>query len=574
MDAKTSIKARLPSRHVTEGPERAPHRSYYYAMGLTTEQIHQPFVGVATCWNEAAPCNISLMRQAQAVKKGVAAASGTPREFCTITVTDGIAMGHQGMKASLVSREVIADSVELTMRGHCYDALVGMAGCDKSLPGMMMAMCRLNVPSIFIYGGSILPGTFRGRPVTVQDVFEAVGRHSVGAMSEADLEELEQVACPSAGACGAQFTANTMATVSEAIGLALPYSAGAPAPYEIRDKFCMAAGEQIMELIAKNLRPREIVTRKALENAAATVAASGGSTNAALHLPAIAHECGIKFTLFDVAEVFKRTPYIADLKPGGRYVAKDMFEVGGIPLLMKTLLDHGYLHGECITVTGRTIAENMKSVKWNPDQDVVRSADKPITATGGVVGLKGNLAPDGAIVKVAGMSTLKFSGPARCFDGEEACFEVVKNRQYKEGDVLVIRYEGPRGGPGMREMLSTTAALYGQGTGGKVALITDGRFSGASRGFCVGHLGPEAAIGGPIALLKDGDMITIDAVNGTIDVALSDAELAERKKAWKPRETDFTSGYLWKYAQQVGPAVNGAITHPGGKAEKISYADA
>jgi dihydroxy-acid dehydratase len=574
MDAKTNIKARLPSRHVTEGPERAPHRSYYYAMGLTTEQIHQPFVGVATCWNEAAPCNIALMRQAQAVKKGVASAAGTPREFCTITVTDGIAMGHGGMKASLPSREVIADSVELTMRGHGYDGLVGLAGCDKSLPGMMMAMCRLNVPAIFIYGGSILPGKFRGQTVTVQDMFEAVGKHSVGAMSDADLDELEQVACPSAGACGAQFTANTMATVSEAIGLALPYSAGAPAPYEIRDRFCMTAGEQVMDLIKRNLRPRDIVTRKALENAAAVVAASGGSTNAALHLPAIAHECGIEFTLFDVAEVFKKTPYVADLKPGGRYVAKDMFEVGGIPLLMKTLLDHGFLHGDCITVTGRTIAENMKSVKWNPDQDVVRPADKPITVTGGVVGLKGNLAPDGAIVKVAAMSTLKFTGPARCFDGEEACFAAVKTRAYKEGDVFVIRYEGPKGGPGMREMLSTTAALTGQGTGGKVALITDGRFSGATRGFCIGHVGPEAALGGPIALLRDGDVITIDAVNGTIDVALSDAELAERKKNWKPRPSEFGSGYIWKYAQQVGPAVRGAVTHPGGAAETQCYADA
>src|SRR4051795_4736662 len=574
MDAKTIIKARLPSRHVTEGPARAPHRSYYYAMGLTTEQVHQPFVGVASCWNEAAPCNISLMRQAQAVKKGVASAQGTPREFCTITVTDGIAMGHAGMRASLPSRECIADSVELTMRGHAYDALVGLAGCDKSLPGMMMAMVRLNVPSIFIYGGSILPGNFRGQQVTVQDMFEAVGKHSVGAMSDEDLDEIERVACPSAGARGAPFTAHTMGTVSQAIGLALPYSAGAPAPYEIRDAFCMTAGEKVMDLIASNLRPRDIVTRKALENAAAVVAASGGSTNAALHLPAIAHECGIKFDLFDVAEIFKKTPYVADLKPGGRYVAKDMFEVGGIPLLMKTLLDHGHLHGDCLTGTGRTIAENLKSVKWNPNQDVVRPADKPITVTGGVVGLKGNLAPEGAIVKVAGMDVLKFTGPARCFDGEEACFEVVKNRQYKEGDVLVIRYEGPRGGPGMREMLSTTAALYGQGMGEKVALITDGRFSGATRGFCVGHVGPEAAIGGPIALLRDGDVITIDAVNGTIDVALSDAELAERKKSWKPRETDFTSGYLWKYAQQVGPAVNGAITHPGGKAEKISYADA
>lgn len=573
MDVRTNLKNRLPSRHVTEGPERAPHRSYYYAMGLTTAQIHQPFVGVATCWNEAAPCNISLMRQAQAVKKGVAAAGGTPREFCTITVTDGIAMGHGGMKSSLPSREVIADSVELTMRGHAYDALVGMAGCDKSLPGMMMAMCRLNVPAIFIYGGSILPGTFKGNPVTVQDVFEAVGRHSVGTMSDADLEELEQVACPSAGACGAQFTANTMATVSEAIGLALPYSAGAPAPYEFRDKFCTTAGEMVMELIAQNIRPRDIVTRKALENAATVVAASGGSTNAGLHLPAIAHECGIEFTLFDVAEVFKRTPYVADLKPGGRYVAKDLFEAGGVPLLMKTLLDHGYLHGDCMTVTGRTIAENLKAVKWNDAQDVVRPANKPITATGGVVGLKGNLAPDGAIVKVAGMANLKFSGPARCFDGEEACFDAVTHKKYKEGDILVIRYEGPRGGPGMREMLSTTAALYGQGMGDKVALITDGRFSGATRGFCIGHVGPEAAVGGPIGLLRDGDMITIDAEAGTIDVALSADELARRKLDWKPRESEFGSGYLWKYAQQVGPAVYGAVTHPGGAAEKQCYAD-
>ena len=575
MDARQTDKSKLPSRHVTEGPERAPHRSYLYAMGLTTEQIHQPLVGVASCWNEAAPCNISLMRQAQAVKKGVAAAKGTPREFCTITVTDGIAMGHGGMRASLPSREVIADSVELTIRGHSYDALVGLAGCDKSLPGMMMAMVRLNVPSIFIYGGSILPGSFRGRPVTVQDLFEAVGKVAVGDMSLDDLDELERVACPSAGACGAQFTANTMATVSEAIGLALPYSAGAPAPYEIRDQFCAAAGEKVMELIAKNIRPRDIVTRKALENAAATVAASGGSTNAALHLPAIAHECGIEFTLFDVAEIFRKTPYIADLKPGGRYVAKDMFEVGGIPLLMKTLLDHGYLHGDCLTVTGRTIAENLAKVAWNPDQDVVRPANQPITVTGGVVGLKGNLAPEGAIVKVAGMPAEQqvFTGPARVFDGEEACFEAVQNRTYKPGDVLVIRYEGPKGGPGMREMLSTTAALYGQGMGDKVALITDGRFSGATRGFCVGHVGPEAAIGGPIGLLRDGDTITLDAIKGTLDVALSDEELAQRRAEWTPRGNTATSGYLWKYAQTVGPAVNGAVTHPGGAGETTIYAD-
>ncbi|MBB4001749.1 dihydroxy-acid dehydratase [Aurantimonas endophytica] len=573
MDSHVFDKKNLPSRHVTEGPSRAPHRSYLYAMGLTKEEIHQPLVGVASCWNEAAPCNISLMRQAQVVKKGVAAARGTPREFCTITVTDGIAMGHQGMKASLVSRDLIADSVELTMRGHAYDALVGLAGCDKSLPGMMMAMVRLNVPSVFIYGGSILPGNFRGQQVTVQDIFEAVGKHSVGDMNDADLDEIEQVACPSAGSCGAQFTANTMATVAEAIGLALPYSCGAPAPYEIRDKFCYASGEIVMELLARNIRPRDIVTRKALENAAAVVAATGGSTNGALHLPAIAHECGIEFDLFDVAEIFKKTPYIADLKPGGKYVAKDMFEAGGIPLLMKTMLEHGYLHGDCMTVTGRTIAENMEKVAWNPHQDVVREANNPITVTGGVVGLKGNLASDGAIVKVAGMKNLRFSGPARCFDSEEACYEAVSKRDYKEGEVLVIRYEGPKGGPGMREMLSTTAALYGQGMGDKVALITDGRFSGATRGFCIGHVGPEAAVGGPIGLLRDGDIITIDAVEGTLDVALSDDELKLRADAWQPRETDYQSGAIWKYAQQVGTARKGAVTHPGAAAEKHCYAD-
>lgn len=573
MDAKVVSKATLPSRHVTVGPARAPHRSYLYAMGLSAAEINQPLVGVASCWNEAAPCNISLMRQAQVVKKGVAAANGTPREFCTITVTDGIAMGHQGMKSSLVSREVIADSVELTMRGHCYDALVGLAGCDKSLPGMMMAMVRLNVPSVFIYGGSILPGSYRGRQITVQDVFEAVGQHSVGKMSDAELTEIEQAACPSAGSCGAQFTANTMATVAEAIGLALPYSCGAPAPYEMRDRFNFAAGEKVMELVAKNIRPRDIVTREALENAAAVVSATGGSTNGALHLPAIAHEAGIKFDLFDVARIFEKTPYIADLKPGGKYVAKDMFEAGGIPLLMKTLLDHGYLHGDCLTVTGRTLAENMEHVTWNDQQDVVRPADRPITKTGGVVGLKGNLASEGAIVKVAGMSNLRFSGAARCFDSEEACFEAVTHRNYREGEVLVIRYEGPKGGPGMREMLATTAALYGQGMGSKVALITDGRFSGATRGFCVGHVGPEAAVGGPIGLIRDGDVITIDAVAGTLDVELSDAELAGRAKEWKPRKTDYQSGAIWKYAQTVGPARDGAVTHPGAASETHCYAD-
>src|SRR6516164_9672064 len=528
-------KSKLPSRHVSVGPASAPHRSYYYAMGMTEQEIAQPFVGVVTTWNEAAPCNIALGRQAQAVKKGVKAASGTPREFTTITVTDGIAMGHAGMKSSLVSREVIADSTELTVRGHCYDALVGLAGCDKSLPGLMMAMVRLNIPSVFMYGGSILPGRFRGKDVTVQDVFEAVGAHSSGKISDEDLHELECVACPSAGSCGGQFTANTMACVSEAIGLALPGSAGAPAPYESRDAYAEASGQAAMELLRRNIRPRDIVTRKALENAAMVVAATGGSTNGGLHLPAIAHEAGIDFDLHDVCEIFRKTPYIADLKPGGRFVAKDMYEVGGVPVLMKALLEGGYLHGECLTVTGKTISENLKSIAFPTNQDVIRSTDKPISPTGGVVGLTGNLAPQGAIVKVAGMHGLTFRGPARCFDSEEDAFAAVRDHNYKEGEVLVIRYEGPRGGPGMREMLATTAAIYGQGMGDKVALITDGRFSGATRGFCVGHVGPEAAVGGPIGLIRDGDIIELDADKGTLNVKLSASELAQRAQSWKPR---------------------------------------
>ena len=566
-------KAKLPSRHVSIGPDRAPHRSYYYAMGMTEEEINQPFVGVATCWNEAAPCNISLSRQAQAVKLGVKAGYGTPREFTTITVTDGIAMGHQGMKSSLVSRDVIADTVELTMRGHCYDALVGLAGCDKSLPGMMMAMVRLNVPSVFMYGGSILPGRYKKKDVTVQDVFEAVGMHQSGRMNDEELHELECVACPSAGSCGGQFTANTMACVSEAMGLALPDSAGAPAPYDSRDAYAEASGRAVMHLLEQNIRPRDIVTLKALENAATVVAASGGSTNAGLHLPAIANEIGIDFDLHDVAAIFKRTPYIADLKPGGRYVAKDMYEVGGVPVLLKALLDGGYLHGDCITVTGETLAENLAHVEFPMDQDVIRPTSDPLSPTGGVVGLRGSLATEGAIVKVAGMSNLKFSGPARCFDSEEEAFAAVQNRGYKEGEVLVIRYEGPKGGPGMREMLATTAAIYGQGMGDKVALITDGRFSGATRGFCIGHVGPEAAVGGPIGLLRDGDIISIDAEAGTLDVDLSEAEMEERRKSWKPRGHNFNSGVLWKYAQTVGSAETGAVTHPGGKAETHVYAD-
>ncbi|HUK60387.1 MAG TPA: dihydroxy-acid dehydratase [Stellaceae bacterium] len=568
-------KAKLPSRHITVGPERAPHRSMFYAMGVTEEQLRQPIVGVATTWNEAAPCNISLSRQAQAVKRGVAASGGTPREFTTITVTDGIAMGHAGMKSSLVSREVIADSVELTMRGHSYDALVGLAGCDKSLPGLMMAMLRLNVPSVFMYGGSILPGRFKGRDVTIVDVFEGVGAHSAGTMSDADLHELECNACPSAGSCAGQYTANTMACVSEALGLALPGSAGTPAPLDSRDQYAEASGEMVMSLIRLGIRPRDIVTLKALENAATVVAASGGSTNACLHLPAIANEAGIDFDIHALGRIYKRTPYIGDFKPGGKYVMKDLHEVGGVPVLMKALLDGGYLHGDCLTVSGKTIAENLKNIVVPQNQDVIHPVSRPILPHAGEMVLTGNLAPQGSICKVAGMrnQSLQFRGTARCFDREEDCFAFVEARKWKEGDVLVIRYEGPRGGPGMREMLSTTAALTGQGAGDKVALITDGRFSGGTRGFCVGHVGPEAAVGGPIGLLRDGDIIAIDAAAGTLSVELSDAELAARRKAWKPRPNEYQSGAIWRYAQTVGDAEKGAVTHPGARAETFCYAD-
>ncbi len=566
-------KKKLPSRHTSLGPDKAPQRSFYYAMNLTEKDVAKPFVGVVSTWNEAAPCNIALMRQAQSVKKGVSLSGGTPREFCTITVTDGIAMGHEGMKSSLISRDVIADSTELTVRGHCYDALVGVAGCDKSLPGLMMAMVRLNVPSVFIYGGSILPGRFNGKDVTVVDVFEGVGKYSSGKMTKHALRKLELIACPSAGACGGQFTANTMACVSEAIGLALPYSAGTPAPYEQRDKYALQSGKAVMNLLKRNIRPRQIVTRKSLENAATIVAATGGSTNAALHLPALANEIGIKFDLMDVAKIFKKTPYLADLKPGGKYVAKDMWQAGGVPMLLKTLMDGGYIHGDCMTVTGKTMKQNLKNVKFNLKQKVMRKYNNPLSPDGGVVGLKGNLAPQGAIVKVAGLKKLQFTGKARCFDTEESAYKAVKNRKYKDGDIIIIRYEGPKGGPGMREMLQTTGAIYGQGKGEKVALITDGRFSGATRGFCIGHVGPEASVGGPIALLRNGDIIDLDAKKGTINVRLTRKELAKRRKKWRPKKINFGNGTLWKYAQTVGPAYLGAPTHPGGKNEVKVYAD-
>ena len=567
-------KSKLPSRHVSVGPASAPHRSYYYAMGMTEQEIAQPFVGVVTTWNEAAPCNISLSRQAQVVKRGVKAAAGTPREFTTITVTDGIAMGHAGMKSSLVSREVIADSTELTVRGHCYDALVGLAGCDKSLPGLMMAMVRLNIPSVFMYGGSILPGRFRGKDVTVQDVFEAVGAHSAGKISDEDLHELECVACPSAGSCGGQFTANTMACVSEAIGLALPGSAGAPAPYESRDAYAEASGQAVMELLHKNIRPRDIVTRKALENAAMVVAASGGSTNGGLHLPAIAHEAGIEFDLHDVCEIFRSTPYIADLKPGGRYVAKDMYEVGGVPVLMKALLDGGYppwrLHDrhrqdhrreseghQIPDQSGRDPHHRQAAVGDRRRRRPQGQSGAPGRDREGRRHAEPGLQRPGPLLRLRG----------GCLRGGARCTTTRRAR------CIVIRYEGPRGGPGMREMLATTAAIYGQGMGDKVALITDGRFSGATRGFCVGHVGPEAAVGGPIGLIKDGDIIRIDAEKGTLEVDLSDAELAKRRKAWKPRQHDYQSGAIWRYAQTVGDAEKGAVTHPGAKAETHVYAD-
>ncbi|MBS0315369.1 MAG: dihydroxy-acid dehydratase [Proteobacteria bacterium] len=569
----TFDKSKLPSRHVSVGPERAPHRSYYYAMGLTEEEIARPFVGIASAGNDSAPCNTTLNDQADGARRGVEQGGGMPRRFNTITVTDGIAMGHQGMKSSLVSREVIADSIELSVRGHCYDALVGFAGCDKSLPGMMMAMLRLNVPSIFVYGGSILPGRFHDRDVTVVDVFEVVGRYAAGSCPLSEVHELEKVACPGHGACGGQYTANTMACVGEAIGLSLPNSNMVPAPYTTREQVAVAAGAQVMELLARNIRPRDICTREAFVNAARIVAATGGSTNGALHLPAMAHEAGIEFDLFDVAEIFKSTPYCADLKPGGNYVAKDMYEAGGVYMLMKTLLAEGLLHGDCLTVTGRTLAENIEQVTWNPDQKVIYDARTPITPTGGVVGLRGSLAPNGAIVKVAGMHRLQFEGPARVFDCEEDAFAAVEGRTINEGEVIVIRYEGPKGGPGMREMLATTAALYGLGLGEKVALITDGRFSGATRGFCIGHVGPEAAEGGPIALVENGDTIRIDAEAGTIDLDVPETLLAERRARWQPRRNDYQAGALWRYAQNVGPAYQGAVTHPGGQAETHVYAD-
>ena len=546
---------------VTEGANRAPQRAFFKSMGLTDEDIHKPWVGVASTWNEATPCNLTLDRQAKAVKLGVKEAGGTPREFVTIAVSDGIAMGHEGMKASLVSREIIADSVELMMHAHGYDALVGLAGCDKSLPGMMMAMARLNLPSIFLYGGTILPGNFKGKKVTIQDVYEAVGAHAAGKMSDADLYEMECNACPSAGSCGGQFTANTMATVAEAIGMALPMSGSPPAVDVERDKFAVQCGKQVMRLLEINLKPRDILTPKAFENAIASVAATGGSTNAALHLPAIAHECGVKLTLDDIDRVARKTPRIADLKPFGRYTALEVFEAGGIPAILKVLLDAGLLHGDCITVTGKTLKENLKDVTLRSNQDVIVPVAKAFEKSGGPHILHGNLAPEGGVIKTAGVKKLQHRGPARCFNSEEDCMAAVTARQIQKGDAIVIRYEGPRGGPGMREMLGVTAAIVGQGLGYDVCLLTDGRFSGATRGLMVGHIGPEAYNGGPIALIRDGDMISIDAEKGMINIELSEAELTKRRSEWKQPAPKYPRGALAKYVKLVGPACNGAVTH-------------
>jgi dihydroxy-acid dehydratase len=530
-------------------------------MGLTDADIHQPWVGVASTWNQATPCNITLDRQARAAAEGVKSANGTPREFVTIAVSDGIAMGHEGMKASLISREVIADSIELMMHAHRYDAMVGLAGCDKSLPGTLMALARLNLPGIFIYGGTILPGKFKGKDVTIVDVYEGVGAHAAGKMTDAELYELECNACPSAGSCGGQFTANTMACVAEAMGMALPGSGSPPAVELSRDEFCKSAGRQVMQLLEKNIRPRDIITREALENAVAIGAATGGSTNICLHLPAIAHEAGLTLTLDDIERISRRTPTVADLKPGGKYVALDVYRVGGIPVILKVLLDAGLIHGDCMTVTGKTMRENLKNVVLPDGQDVVVPVERAISPNGGLRILKGNLAMEGCVIKITGVKKLQHRGPAKCFDSEQDAMKAVQSLQITKGDVVIIRYEGPKGGPGMREMLAVTAAIVGQGLGYDTCLITDGRFSGGTRGLCIGHVGPEAQVGGNIALVRDGDMVTVDAEKGTIDVELSEDELTRRRKQWKPKAPMYTHGALAKYAKLVGPACNGAVTH-------------
>jgi len=555
---------KLRSRITTDGLDRTPHRGFMRGMGLDDEAIARPFVGIVTTAGETSPCNANLGEQAKYAYAGVEEAGGTPRSFTTISVSDGISMNHQGMKCSLASREVIADSIELVVRGHAYDALIGYAGCDKNLPAIMMAMVRLNVPSVFLHGGSTLIGSWRGKRISIIDTYEGIGAVQSGAMPRSELDGMERAAMTTIGACPGQFTANTMAMVSEVLGLALPGSATAPAVYEERRALGKRAGHTVMELLNKGgPLPRDLVTRKSLENACAVVAATGGSTNAGLHIPAIAHEAGIRFTLGDVAKVFERTPLIGNLQPGGEYYAEDVHRLGGVAVVVKTLLKSGHIHGDTPTIMGCTLEEAVTDA--GPlDGNVIHSAADPISPTGGVVVLKGNLAPDGALIKVAGLARLVHEGPALVFESEEDCMAVIRNQQYKTGDVIIIRNEGPKGGPGMREMLGPTAIIYGQGMGEKVALVTDGRFSGATRGMCIGYVSPEAGAGGPLALVENGDSVKIDADNQTIDLLISDQEMAERQKNWKPFQRPVPlAGALQKYADQVGSAHLGAVTHQG-----------
>lgn len=554
----------LPSRKAIEGPARAPHRAMYKAMGLTDEDLCRPIVGVSSTCNEATPCNIHLCKLAQNAKQGVKDSGCTPREFTAIAVSDGIAMGHEGMKASLVSREIIADSIEVMVRAHQYDAVVGLSGCDKSLPGTLMGMARLNLPAIFVYGGTIMPGNWNGKPVTIQDVYEAVGTFEAGKITNTELISLENVACPSAGSCAGMYTANTMASISEAIGMALPGSASAPAESQRRSEICYDTGKAIFNLIENNIRPKDILTFESFENAIAVANAIGGSTNSILHLLALSREIGIKLNVRDFERIRKRTPHIADMRPGGSYVMIDLDKVGGVPVILKNLLKKDLLHGEVMTVTGTTMRKNLESMQYSYDseQNVVKPIEDPIHHVGILAILKGSLAPDGAVVKIAGLNRPGFVGKARVFEAEEDAFEAISKRKIVEGDVVVIRYEGPKGGPGMREMLAVTAALVGQGLGEEVAMVTDGRFSGATRGFMVGHVAPEAMVGGPISLVKDGDTIDLDIKRGKINLQISKAEMLRREKKWKPIKPHYVSGALAKYASLVSSASDGAVTVP------------
>ena len=554
----------ISSRNVVEGTSRAPHRAMYKAMGLTDDDISKSFIGVCHTGNEATPCNIHLPSLAQKAKQGVTDGGATPREFSTIAVSDGIAMGHEGMKSSLISREVIADSIELMVRAHQYDAIVGIAGCDKSLPGTMMAMARLNLPSVFVYGGTIMPGMLNGEELTVVDVYEAVGSYDAGKISLEELKNIEDVACPNAGSCGGMFTANTMASISEAIGLGLPGSASPPAEDDRREKIVYDTGLACANLLKLGIKPLDILTFEAFENAITMLNAVGGSTNGILHLLALSHEAGIKLSYDDFERIRKKTPHLADMKPGGSYVMNSLDKIGGIPFVLKKLLDQNLIHGDEITVTGKTIQENINefSMPDAPEQQIVKSTENPIHNVGTAVILKGTLAPDGAVIKTAGVEMTEFTGTAKVFDREELAFDAVAKGEIDEGDVVVIRYEGPKGGPGMREMLATTAALVGQGLGKKVAMVTDGRFSGGTRGFMVGHVAPEAFVGGPIALINNGDKISISTDNNSIDLHVSEDELQRRKQEWKKPTPNYTSGALAKYASLVGSAAEGAITIP------------